>query len=130
MAYKKRIADELLKEWIESTGCVLVEGSKWCGKTTTAEQVAGSIVYMADTKDGARNVQLAKNSPSYLLTGETPRLIDEWQVVPTLWDAIRGEVDHRRAPGQFIIRITELFDSCKESLMILFKFFGFFNQCL
>jgi hypothetical protein len=103
MAYKKRIADELLKEWIESTGCVLVEGSKWCGKTTTAEQVAGSVVYMADTKDGARNVQLAKNSPSYLLTGETPRLIDEWQVVPTLWDAIRGEVDHRRAPGQFII---------------------------
>ena len=99
MAYKKRIADELLKEWIESTGCVLVEGSKWCGKTTTSEQVANSIVYMADSKEGARNVQLAKNSPSYLLKGETPRLIDEWQVVPSLWYAIRGEVDHHAIAG-------------------------------
>lgn len=101
--YKKRIADEILQEWLESSGCVLIEGSKWCGKTTTAEQVAGSIVYMADQNDGARNVQLARTSPSYLLAGKTPRLIDEWQVVPTLWDAVRFEVDHRREVGQFIL---------------------------
>lgn len=101
--YKPRIADKLLAELLEACGCVLLEGSKWCGKTTTAEQSAGSIVYMADPVEGERNRQLAKATPHFLLQGATPRLIDEWQVVPTLWDAIRGEVDHRRALGQFII---------------------------
>ncbi|MDY6405634.1 MAG: DUF4143 domain-containing protein, partial [Bacteroidales bacterium] len=84
-------------------GCVIVKGSKWCGKTTTAEQLAKSVAYMADPAEGPRNIELARATPHYLLQGETPRLIDEWQVVPTLWDAIRGEVDHRRAFGQFII---------------------------
>lgn len=101
--YKKRIADQLIHDWLESSGCVLIEGSKWCGKTTTAEQLAGSVVYMADQNDGARNIQLAKTSPSYLLAGKIPRLIDEWQVVPTLWDAVRFEVDHRHEPGQFLL---------------------------
>lgn len=103
MEYRKRIADQLLLELLDSCGTVLVEGSKWCGKTTTAEQAAGSVVYMADPEDGPRNIQLAKTSPKYLLQGDTPRLIDEWQVVPPLWDAVRFEVDHRRSVGQFIL---------------------------
>lgn len=103
MEYRKRIADQLLLELLDSCGTVLVEGSKWCGKTTTAEQAAGSVVYMADPEDGPRNIQLAKTSPRYLLQGDTPRLIDEWQVVPPLWDAVRFEVDHRCSVGQFIL---------------------------
>ena len=101
--YRPRIADQLLADLLDACGCVLIEGSKWCGKTTTAENIAKSMVYMADPAEGERNRQLAKTSPKFLLQGETPRLIDEWQVVPTLWDSIRGEVDHRRALGQFII---------------------------
>ena len=101
--YKPRIADQMLADLLDACGCVLIKGSKWCGKSTTAEQIAKSVVYMADPEDGPRNVQLAQSTPKFLLQGETPRLIDEWQVVPTLWDAIRGEVDHRRAVGQFII---------------------------
>ena len=101
--YRPRICDQLLVELLEACGSVLVEGSKWCGKTTTAEQAAGSIVYMADPEDGERNIQLARTSPKFLLEGETPRLIDEWQVVPKLWDAVRFEVDHRRKLGQFIL---------------------------
>lgn len=101
--YKPRIADQLLADLLDACGCVLLEGSKWCGKTTTAEQLAKSVAYMADPEEGPRNVQYAQSTPKFLLQGETPRLIDEWQVVPTLWDAIRGEVDHRRALGQFII---------------------------
>lgn len=103
--YRPRIADKLLVELLEACGCVLVEGSKWCGKTTTAEQSAGSIVYMADPVEGERNRQLAKATPHFLLQGATPRLIDEWQVVPTLWDAIRGEVDHRREDGVYVVPI-------------------------
>lgn len=101
--YKPRIADKLLTDLLDACGCVLIEGSKWCGKTTTAEQQAKSVVYMADPEDSTRNIQLAKTTPRFILKGDTPRLIDEWQVVPTLWDAIRGEVDHRHALGQFII---------------------------
>ena len=101
--YKPRVADQLLADLLEACGCVQIKGSKWCGKSTTAEQLAKSVVYMADPADGPRNIQIAKSTPKFLLQGETPRLIDEWQVVPTLWDAIRGEVDHRRAVGQFII---------------------------
>lgn len=112
--YKPRIADKLLAELLEACGCVLLEGSKWCGKTTTAEQSAGSIVYMADPVEGERNRQLAKATPHFLLQGATPRLIDEWQVVPTLWDSIRGEVDHRRALGQFIITGSAVPASRKE----------------
>lgn len=101
--YKIRIADQLLGDLLDACGCVLIVGSKWCGKTTTAEQMAKSVAYMSDPDEGPRNIQLAKTTPHYLLQGDTPKLIDEWQVVPTLWDAIRGEVDHRRALGQFII---------------------------
>lgn len=101
--YKKRIADELLERKLKGKGAVLIEGPKWCGKTTTAEQVSGSILYMATPEDKEQNAALAELNPSLLLKGETPRLIDEWQIAPKLWDAIRFEVDHRGEEGQFIL---------------------------
>lgn len=101
--YKQRIADVLLKKKLEGMGCVLIEGPKWCGKTTTAEQQAKSVVYMDDTGEGTNWQQLAVLNPKGLLAGETPRLIDEWQTAPNLWDAIRYEVDHRDDDGQFIL---------------------------
>ena len=84
-------------------GAVLIEGPKWCGKTTTAEQQAKSIVYMDDTEEGTNWQQIASINPKAVLIGETPRLIDEWQTAPTLWDTIRYEVDHRDKDGQFIL---------------------------
>lgn len=101
--YKKRIADELLERKLKGKGAVLIEGPKWCGKTTTAEQVSSSILYMATPEDKEQNIALAELNPSLLLKGETPRLIDEWQIAPKLWDAIRFEVDHRGEEGQFIL---------------------------
>ena len=81
----------------------MIEGPKWCGKTTTAEQQSKSILYMDDPEEKKQNLQLADLSPKLLLVGETPRLIDEWQLAPQLWDAIRFEVDHRDELGQFIL---------------------------
>ncbi len=103
MNYKKRIADTLLSYRLEEVGAVLIEGPKWCGKTTTAEQQAHSSLYMADPENQAHYLRLAKLNIKALLTGESPRLIDEWQLAPQLWDAIRFEVDHRKTEGQFIL---------------------------
>ena len=101
--YKPRIADQILKEKLSYKGAVLIEGPKWCGKTTTAEQAAKSILYMSDPRTLKQNLSLAESDSSILLKGENPRLIDEWQVAPQLWDAVRFEVDHRHAFGQFIL---------------------------
>ncbi len=102
-AYRHRIADDLLRDNLDAAGIVLIEGTKWCGKTTTAEQQARSIVYMNDPEHATSYMSLAQNSPKFLLKGETPRLIDEWQDAPELWDAARFEVDHREInTGQFI----------------------------
>lgn len=101
--YKPRIADQILKEKLSYKGAVLIEGPKWCGKTTAAEQAAKSILYMSDPRTLKQNLSLAESDPSILLKGENPRLIDEWQVAPQLWDAVRFEVDHRHAFGQFIL---------------------------
>lgn len=101
--YKARIADEILKKRLAGKGAVLIEGPKWCGKTTTAEQVAGSILYMDDPEKEKQNLTMAEINPKRLLYGESPRLIDEWQLAPKLWDAIRFEVDHRDGFGQFIL---------------------------
>ena len=101
--YRKRIADEMLTRKLEGKGAVLIEGLKWCGKTTTAEQIAKSVLYMDDPEKKAQNLTMAELSPKRLLTGATPRLIDEWQTAPKLWDAIRFEVDHRGEPGQFVL---------------------------
>ncbi|MBO4792551.1 MAG: ATP-binding protein [Clostridia bacterium] len=101
--YKPRIADAILEQKLEGKGAVLIEGPKWCGKTTTAEQIAKSVLYMDDPETKDQNVAMASVSPKRLLKGGTPRLIDEWQIAPKLWDAIRFEVDHRNELGQFVL---------------------------
>jgi len=101
--YKKRIADELLKRKLAGKGAVLIEGPKWCGKTTTAEQVAGSIIYLDDPQQIKENKIKADIAPLELLAGATPRLLDEWQIAPQLWDSIRYEADHRSGYGHFIL---------------------------
>ena len=101
--YRKRIADDILKRKLEGKGAVLIEGPKWCGKTTTAEQIAASILYMDDPEKKEQNITMSELNPKRLLKGATPRLIDEWQLAPKLWDAIRFEVDHRHALGQFVL---------------------------
>ena len=101
--YRERIADKLLARKLAGKGAVLLEGPKWCGKTTTAEQQAKSIIYMDDPVHVAQNLLKADINPKSLLVGETPRLIDEWQIAPKIWDAIRFEVDHREGLGHFIL---------------------------
>ena len=101
--YKKRIVDEMLQRKLKGKGAVLIEGPKWCGKTTTAEQIAKSVLYMANPENKKQNIMLADINPNVLLKGETPRLIDEWQIAPKIWDAVRFEVDHRKDEGQFIL---------------------------
>lgn len=101
--YIPRVADQLLEEKLEALGAVLIEGPKYCGKTSLACQHAKSILFMADPETKTQNLFLAQNNISLLLKGDAPRLIDEWQLVPELWDAVRGEVDRRNEDGQFIL---------------------------
>lgn len=103
MEYKHRIADGILEKKLRSKGAVLIEGPKWCGKTTTAEQQARSILYMDNPASFESNLQMAEIDPGILLEGYTPRLVDEWQLAPKLWDTMRFEVDHRHQVGQFIL---------------------------
>lgn len=100
--YHPRIADKMLKEQLEAVGVVLIQGPKWCGKTTTAEQASSSVIYMDNPKKRIDYILLAENDPELLLEGEFPRLIDEWQLAPHLWDAARFKVSHNKIPGQFI----------------------------
>lgn len=103
MSYLHRTADYVLKERLEAFGAVLIEGPKWCGKTTTAEQVAKSVIKLQDTDMREEYLITAASKPSLLLQGATPRLIDEWQDAPVIWDAVRTMVDKRNEPGQFIL---------------------------
>jgi predicted AAA+ superfamily ATPase len=101
--YLNRIADGALEEALEASGAVLVEGPKWCGKTRTAQKKAASTLFMQDPDYIASHLKAADTKPSLLLRGKTPRLIDEWQIAPVLWDAVRHAVDRRGEPGQFIL---------------------------
>ena len=101
--YKKRIADIILQKKLKSSGAVLVEGPKWCGKTTTSEQHAKSVNYVSDPMNFNKNQILAEMNINALLEGEKPKLLDEWQVIPQLWDAVRFAVDHSKGIGQFIM---------------------------
>ena len=101
--YKNRIADQILADKLEAMGAVLIEGPKYCGKTTLATQQAKSILYMADPETKSQNLAMAQTNIKRLLQGETPRLIDEWQLAPQFWDAVRNEVDKRDEDGQFML---------------------------
>lgn len=103
MIYLERITDKHLKDRLNAMGAVLIEGPKWCGKTTTAEQQAGSVLRMQDPDNRDDYLATAAVKPSNLLIGETPRLLDEWQDAPVLWDAVRTMCDKRGNPGQFIL---------------------------
>lgn len=101
--YKNRIVDGKLQRKLKGIGAVLIEGPKWCGKTTTAVQHAKSVLFMDESEREKQNLQMAEVNPEKLLDGETPRLIDEWQLAPKLWDTIRYTVDHRDGEGHFIL---------------------------
>ncbi|MDR0976661.1 MAG: DUF4143 domain-containing protein [Prevotellaceae bacterium] len=101
--YKPRVIDALLSRKLQGKGAVLIEGAKWCGKTSTAEQQAKSVIYMSDPKYREQYRLFADANPEMILNGDTPRLIDEWQQTPKLWDQIRFAVDHRKGMGHFIL---------------------------
>lgn len=101
--YIPRICDDILDFKLKTTGAVCIKGTKWCGKSTTSQQFAKSAVFMQDTSLLEQNISLAKVNPTKFLEGDTPKLIDEWQVIPFIWDAIRFEIDKRDEFGQFIL---------------------------
>jgi predicted AAA+ superfamily ATPase len=101
--YLPRIADKVLETALETSGAVLIEGPKWCGKTRTAEEKAASVLYMQDPDNTASYMKAADTKPSLLLKGDSPRLLDEWQMAPVLWDAVRFSIDRRGESGQFIL---------------------------
>ena len=102
-AYRRRIVDKILLDKLEAKGAVVIEGPKWCGKTTTALQVAKSVLRMDEPSKRDINIQISEIDPSRLLNGKIPKLIDEWQIAPKIWDAVRYEVDIRGEEGQFIL---------------------------
>lgn len=101
--YRKRIVDEILDLKLSSSAAVLVEGPKWCGKTTTCLQVAKSCVFMDEPTKRTQNMELAAIAPEKILSGGYPRLIDEWQIAPQLWDAIRYKADRESIIGGYMI---------------------------
>lgn len=101
--YRPRIVDSELAKRLKSIGAIVLEGAKWCGKSTTAEHHSRSAVFMDDPRNRAQYAMLVETDPELILAGETPRLIDEWQLSPAIWDAIRYTVDHREGMGQFIL---------------------------
>ncbi|MDR3314733.1 MAG: DUF4143 domain-containing protein [Oscillospiraceae bacterium] len=101
--YLPRVADKALDAALEASGAELVEGAKWCGKTRTAHEKAASTLFMQDPDQSAAYLKAAATKPSLLLRGATPRLLDEWQMAPVLWDAVRFAVDERGERGQFIL---------------------------
>ncbi len=117
MEYLNRFADNELKFRLEAFGAVQIKGPKWCGKTTTAEMHAKSILKMQNPDMRNTYLSTAQTKPSLLLKGDTPRLIDEWQVAPVLWDAVRHAVDERREKGQFILTGSTVIEDTNGEIM-------------
>ena len=101
--YKNRIIDSTIKRYLDVFGAIVIEGPKWCGKTWTGANASNSTFYLADPKNNFNNKQIALLNPDIVLDGLQPRLIDEWQEVPSFWDAVRGRVDLNPKKGQFIL---------------------------
>lgn len=116
VAYKPRIADRLLARKMAGKGAVLIEGPKWCGKTTTAKQQAKSMLNLGDSNVLRQSLQMMELSPITLLEGDTPRLIDEWQTIPPLWDTIRSEVDRRGDFSQFILTGSSVLPNAESTI--------------
>lgn len=114
--YKHRIADRILERKVLGKGAVLIEGPKWCGKTTTAKQLSKSILDLGDSSVLMQSSQLIEIGPKALLEGKTSRLIDEWQALPTIWDCIRSEVDRRGEPSQFILTGSSVLPEAEETI--------------
>lgn len=114
--YKQRIADRILERKVRGKGAVLIEGPKWCGKTTTAKQLAKSVLDLGDSAVLKQSSGLIEISPKTLLDGDTPRLIDEWQALPPIWDSIRSEVDRRGEPSQFILTGSSVLPEADETV--------------
>jgi len=114
--YKIRISDKILKRKILGKGAVLIEGPKWCGKTTTAKQISKSVLDLGDSTVLTQSSQLIELSPQTLLNGDTPRLIDEWQALPPIWDSIRSEIDRRSKPAQFILTGSSVLPEAHETI--------------
>lgn len=114
--YKQRVADVLLERKLAGKGAVLVVGPKWCGKTTTAKQQAKSLLDLSKKLTLEQSLQMMDINPESLLVGETPRLIDEWQQIPALWDVVRTEVDDRNEFGQFVLTGSAVLPKAEETL--------------
>ena len=114
--YKQRIADRILERKVQGKGAALIEGPKWCGKTTTAKQLAKSVLDLGDYAVLKQSLELIEISPKTLLKGDTPRLIDEWQALPPIWDSIRSEVDRRGEPSQFILTGSSVLPEADETV--------------
>ena len=114
--YKQRIADRILERKVQGKGAALIEGPKWCGKTTTAKQLAKSVLDLGDYAVLKQSLELIEISPKTLLEGDTPRLIDEWQALPPIWDSIRSEVDRRGEPSQFILTGSSVLPEADETV--------------
>ena len=113
--YYQRVSDKVLMEHLEAKGAVLIEGAKWCGKTTSAKHIANSVIEMDRPDMTEQYQQMARIKPSNLLEGETPHLIDEWQIAPNIWNAVRYEVDRRGEFGQFILTSSSVPAKLEES---------------
>jgi len=114
--YYQRVSDQVLLEHLDSKGAVLIEGPKWCGKTTSAKHIAKSVIEMDQPDMTEQYQQMARIKPSNLLEGETPHLIDEWQIAPNIWNAVRYEVDRRGEFGQFILTGSSVPAKLDESM--------------
>ncbi len=114
--YKLRVVDRILERKVLGKGAVLIEGPKWCGKTTTAKQLAKSVLDLGDASVLKQSTQMIEISPKTLLEGATPRLIDEWQALPPIWDSIRSEVDKRGEPSQFILTGSSVLPDADETI--------------